>query len=165
MDLLLILLNNSCGIYSIPKELKYIAVSLSINNETQCVPLLFLSSGFITNAINPRLVIEILKSEILKYLKYVIEIEIRITISLLYHLYIIIEGNTNNRRIPPSSPFPALVTLFLDIAFINEEATGCISEEAIDAINEAAIGAIIVPGNLPSCVLYFIFYCFSSTIN
>ena len=41
------------------------------------------------------------------------------------------------------SPFPV-------IAFINEEATGCINEEAVGAINEAAIGAIIAPRNPPS---------------
>ena len=47
-DLSLILLKNSCRIYSIPKELKYTAVFPSINNETQCVPLLCLSSRFFT---------------------------------------------------------------------------------------------------------------------
>ena len=45
-----ILFNTSCGIYSISKESKYTASFLSINNETQCVTLLFLSSRFITNA-------------------------------------------------------------------------------------------------------------------
>ena len=30
------------------KESKYIAVFFSINNETQCAPLLFLPSGFMT---------------------------------------------------------------------------------------------------------------------
>ena len=40
MDLSSILLNTSCKIYSIPKELKYKAVFVSINNEIQCVPLL-----------------------------------------------------------------------------------------------------------------------------
>ena len=47
MDLSLILLNASWGIYSMPKEPKYTAVSLSINNETWCVPSLFLTLGFI----------------------------------------------------------------------------------------------------------------------
>ena len=42
------LFNKSIGIYSIPKESKYTVKFLSINNETQCVPLLFLSSRFIT---------------------------------------------------------------------------------------------------------------------
>ena len=37
----MILFNTSCGIYSILKESKYTAVFLSINNKTQCVPLLF----------------------------------------------------------------------------------------------------------------------------
>ena len=48
MDLSLILLHTSCKIYSIPKELKYKAVSLSINNEIQCVALLCLLSRFMT---------------------------------------------------------------------------------------------------------------------
>ena len=50
IDLSLILVNTSRGIYSIPKESKYIASFLSINNETQCVPLLYLSSRFMTFA-------------------------------------------------------------------------------------------------------------------
>ena len=50
IDLSLILLNTSCGLYSIPKESKYTAIFLSINNETQCVSLLCLSSRFMTKA-------------------------------------------------------------------------------------------------------------------
>ena len=50
MDLSLILLNNSLGMYSIPKESKYIAAFSSINNEIQCVSLLCLSSRFMTYA-------------------------------------------------------------------------------------------------------------------
>ena len=50
IDLSLIMLNNFREIYSIPKESKYIAVFLSTNNETQCVPLLFFSSRFVTYA-------------------------------------------------------------------------------------------------------------------
>ena len=46
----LILLNTFCGIYSISKESKYTAAFLSINDETHCVSLLFLSSRFITYA-------------------------------------------------------------------------------------------------------------------
>ena len=42
----LILFNASCEIYSIPKELNYEAVFLSINNETECVPLFFWLWGF-----------------------------------------------------------------------------------------------------------------------
>ena len=49
--------------------------------------------------------------------------------------------------------FFALMTLFPDIAFINEETTGCINKEAIGAINEATISAIIAPRNQPSCFL------------
>ena len=43
-------MNNSCAIYSIPKESKYTAKIFFINNETQCVFLLFLSSRFIAYA-------------------------------------------------------------------------------------------------------------------
>ena len=46
----LILFNTSCGIYSIPKESKYTAVFQSMNKETQCVPLLFLSPRFLIYA-------------------------------------------------------------------------------------------------------------------
>ena len=53
------------------------------------------------------------------------------------------QGNVKTGRIPPSCSFPALMTLFPVIAFINEEATGWINEEVISAVNEAAIGAII----------------------
>ena len=50
MYLSLILLSTSCRIYSIPKESKYTVVFLSLNNETQCVAFLCLSSIFITYA-------------------------------------------------------------------------------------------------------------------
>ena len=50
IDLSLILFNTSWGIYSIPKESKYTALFMSINDENQCVPLLFLSSKFMTYA-------------------------------------------------------------------------------------------------------------------
>ena len=49
IDLSLILFNTPWGIYSIPKESKYTAVFLSINNGT-CIPLLFVSSRFMTYA-------------------------------------------------------------------------------------------------------------------
>ena len=49
-DLPSIFVNISCGIYSIPRESKYTAVSQSINHEIQSVPLLCLSSIFITYA-------------------------------------------------------------------------------------------------------------------
>ena len=42
------LFDTSRGINSIPKESKYTAVFLLINNETQCVPLIFLSSSFMS---------------------------------------------------------------------------------------------------------------------
>ena len=48
MDLSLTFLKGSCEMYSIPKESKYTAVFLSINNETQCIPLLCLSSMLMT---------------------------------------------------------------------------------------------------------------------
>ena len=41
-------MNNSCAIYSIPKESKYTAVYMSVNNETQCVSSLFLLLMFLT---------------------------------------------------------------------------------------------------------------------
>ena len=44
------LLNTTCGIYSVSRESKYTAVSLSINNETQCVLLLCLASKFMKYA-------------------------------------------------------------------------------------------------------------------
>ena len=37
----MILLNTSCGIYSIIKEAKYVAEFLFVNNETQYFPLIF----------------------------------------------------------------------------------------------------------------------------
>ena len=37
----LILLNTFCGVYSVLKESKYTVIFLSINNETQCMHLLF----------------------------------------------------------------------------------------------------------------------------
>ena len=37
------------------------------------------------------------------------------------------------------------MTPFPDIAFINEESTGCINQEATDAINEPGIGVIVAP--------------------
>ena len=48
------------------------------------------------------------------------------------------------------------------IAFIIEEATGCITEEAIGAINKAAIGAIITPRNPPFC---FYISCFTVSVT
>ena len=44
----------------------------------------------------------------------------------------IIKGNANNGRNPNLGPF-------LDIAFINEEETGCINGETIGPANEAAV--------------------------
>ena len=46
-----------------------------------------------------------------------------------------------------STPFPV-------IAFINEEATGCINEEAIGGINETAIGDMTGPRNPSFCFLF-----------
>ena len=50
IDLSLILFHTSWGIYSISKESWYIAKFLLIDNENQCVPLLFSSSRLMTNA-------------------------------------------------------------------------------------------------------------------
>ena len=44
----LILLNTSWGIYSVQEESKNEVVFLSINNETQYLPFVFLSSRFMT---------------------------------------------------------------------------------------------------------------------
>ena len=52
MDLLLILFNTSWEKYLIPKKSKYAAVFLSENNENQRVPLLYLSSKFISYALS-----------------------------------------------------------------------------------------------------------------
>ena len=68
---------------------------------------------------------------------------------------------TKNEGIPPSSPFSALMTSFPDIAFISEEANGCINEEAIGAINEAAIRTIIASRNPPFC---FSISCFTVSV-
>ena len=68
------LLDTTCAVCSILKQSKYTAALVSIDNETQCVPLLCLSSRFMTytssfilgklslekNTIKPRLIIEIL---------------------------------------------------------------------------------------------------------
>ena len=75
----------------------------------------------------------------------------------------IIKGNASNGKIPPSFFFSALVTPYSDIAFVIEEATGCINEEPIGAISEAARGAIVAPRNLP--FFYFMYYCFTRTIK
>ena len=50
MHLSLVLFNTSGGKYSIRKKSKYTAVYQSVNSETHCVPLLCLSSRFITCA-------------------------------------------------------------------------------------------------------------------
>ena len=38
-----------------------------------------------------------------------------------FHRAVIIKGNPNNERNPPSYPFPAFMTPFPDMTFINEE--------------------------------------------
>ena len=70
----------------------------------------------------------------------------------------IIKGNANTERISPSCPFPALVTRFPDITFINEETTGCITEEAKGAITERAKGAITAPKNPPSYLFHVLMF-------
>ena len=70
----LILSNTSWGMYSIPKDLEYTAIFLSINNETQCIPLICLSLTFMffplfyvnrMNSIKPEFVFKML-SKMLK---------------------------------------------------------------------------------------------------
>ena len=63
----------------------------------------------------------------------------------------IIKANVNNGINPPSCPFLAVMAIFSDITFMNEEATVCINEETIGAINEAAISIIKSPRNASSC--------------
>ena len=48
-DLSLVFFNTYSNLYLIPKTLKYTAAFLSIINESQCVPLLSLSSRFMTH--------------------------------------------------------------------------------------------------------------------
>ena len=50
MDLFLILLNTSLRLYSVTKESKYSTIFCAKNNESQCFPLLCLSSRFMTCA-------------------------------------------------------------------------------------------------------------------
>ena len=54
-------------------------------------------------------------------------------------------------------PFRALLTPSPAIPFTTEEITGC--------TNEAAKGVTTAPRNPPSWFFYFMFYCFSNTIN
>ena len=158
--LCLILLNNSWRIYSIPKESKYTAVFLSINNKTQCVPLLCLLLRFMTYVpffILGKLSIEKTPLNLCSQLKYLVISILVIGWSRTKHFYPYIllwpppyrrsaNSSANNGRIPPSCLFPALLTPFLVIAFIIEEVTGCINEEAI--------GTIITGRNPPSCFLF-----------
>ena len=76
-----------------------------------------------------------------------------------------IKGSANNGRNTPSCPFSTLLTLFPVEAFINEEATGWINEDVICSIKDPGIGPIIAPRNPPSPFIYFMFFCFCSTIN
>ena len=69
----MILFNTSWGTYSISKESKYAAKFLSINNETQCGTLLFLSSRFITYSpsfILDKLVLEKTPLDLQSFTKY-----------------------------------------------------------------------------------------------
>ena len=52
IDLSLIILNTSWGIYSVPKKIPIRSSFSSINNETLCVLLLFLSLKFMTYALS-----------------------------------------------------------------------------------------------------------------
>ena len=48
----------------------------------------------------------------------------------------IIKGNANDKWNPASCPFPALMTPFPFIIFVNEEAIYCINEEATVATQQ-----------------------------
>ena len=82
--------------------------------------------------------------------------------NLLPDMAFIIKSNINNGINLPSCPFPTLVTPFPDIAFINQEAAGCISKKGIGAIIEVAIAAIIAPRNPRSS---FFISCFSASVG
>ena len=72
IDLSLILLHTSKEINSIPKESKYTAAFLPIKNETQYVPLLFLSSRFMTSFILGKLFLEKTPLNLGSLLKYLV---------------------------------------------------------------------------------------------
>ena len=112
---------------------------MSVNNETQCVPLVCLSSGFTTYAPS--------------FNQVIISFSCSSDFFSFSYSSFSENFNVNNERNPPSCPFPVLMTPFSDIAFISKETLDCINKDTISAINEAAIGAIIAPTNPP----YFFF--------
>ena len=67
----------------------------------------------------------------------------------------IFKENFDTGRNLPSSSFPALMTPFPVIAFINEGTTGFINEKVIDGINKVAKVVIITPRNPPSNFFLF----------
>ena len=72
---ILILLSTYCGIYSIPKESNYSAMFMVVNNESQSVSLLCLSSIFITcgtSCILGKLSLKKLPLNLSSQLKYVV---------------------------------------------------------------------------------------------
>ena len=74
---------------------------------------------------------------------------------------LIIKDNANNGINALSSPFPALMTSFLVIAVINEEATDLINQKAIGNINGAVTGTLIAPRN--PCDRFFIL-CYTVSV-
>ena len=48
----------------------------------------------------------------------------------------IIKGNADEGKNSPSCPFPALMTSFPDIEFLNEETTSCISGKVIGSMKQ-----------------------------
>ena len=188
IDLSFVLFNRSWRIYFISKESKYTILFLSINNTTQLILILRLSSRFMTYApsfILGKLSLENISINLGSKLKYlVISILLKqwdrtkdfypfdpyyyILFMLLWLLFprtSISKGNAINGRNSSFCPFPTLMTPFPDIAFINEDSTGCINEKAMGAINEEAIRSIKAPINQSYCFFCFMFYYSRSTIN
>ena len=114
----LILFNISCGIYSIPKESKYAAVFLSINNETQWVSLLYLPSRFMIYA--PSFILGKLPLE---------KTPLNLGLLLKYLILIMLKGLSGTKKF--IYPFLASLIPLLLIPFTTEEISGCTNEKAL----------------------------------
>ena len=95
IEISLILLNTSWGIFSIPKDSKFTPILLSINNETQYVPLLCLSSRFMTyipSFILGKLYLEKTTLNLGLQLKYLV-------------ISILLKGWSRNKTFYPNDPY------------------------------------------------------------
>ena len=137
LNLSLIFLNIFYGIYSTPKESKYTTVFLSINNETQCVPLLFLPLKFMTYTLS-----FVLGKLFLEKTPINTGIFEMIKKSLKYFIISILQ---QNKKILSTYSLPALLTPLPVIPFTTEEITGC-TNEVTKGVNKAG-------RNPPSCFL------------